>query len=157
VIRFNASTLPPATNNDSAAFWTWTTGGTGGPEEQDFALFNGNGQLVQAIWVPGGPFFTQAISYFNDDSIYHKYGYRVTSDPSNSAITICAYLDDVFQACRALPFGGAASAFTMRHSPILQIGAMNASVSMFVKYVRMWTCASWKTQQCNEPVLNGPP
>jgi hypothetical protein len=129
----------------------------------------GNGNGVIFLWCEyggcGAPPGINSGTF--DPNIYHTFGIRVTSD--GATMVGCAYVDNVFINCGALPGGlSAFQAALGRNFLVLQNACdwwnqpggqctQGQEQHLYVKSVRVWSCASWATTQCNGPVLSGPP
>ncbi len=94
---------------------------------------------------------------------YHKYGFLITTDGSTHMYG-CAFIDGVLQGCDVgnNVTSGNSGEYAQRNFFILQNDlygtAPFSAVNQYVKYIRVWTCANWATQQCNGSTLvNGPP
>jgi hypothetical protein len=108
-----------------------------------------------------------------DPNQYHTFGLRVTTNgqPSTdgSTMSTCAHIDNVFINCVSAPGGINSTEVAQRQFLIVQNacdhwnynGGCNGNDGtlqhMYVKSVRVWSCANWQTTQCNGPVLTGAP
>jgi hypothetical protein len=100
-----------------------------------------------------------------DTSQYHTYGMRVTSDGTN--MEGCAYVDNKLINCIPVTLN-AFQKVSGRNFLVLQNACdwwnlpsngctQGQRQDLYVKSVRVWSCASWQTAQCNGPVLSGAP
>ena len=116
------------------------------------------------MWVGFGP---PGLPALFDPTQYHTFGMRVTSD--GVGMEGCSYIDNVFVTCTPLP-GGLTSyeATNGRNFLVLQNacdywnqpgGTCNQGMNqdLYVQSVRVWSCATWQTTQCNTTILTGPP
>jgi hypothetical protein len=101
-----------------------------------------------------------------DPSQYNTYGLRVTTDGTNAEG--CTYINNVFQACAAMPGGIGPKEVNGRNFLVLQNacdywnqpnGQCNQGQvqHVYVKSVSVWSCANWQTTQCNGTLLTGAP
>jgi len=131
----------------------------------DAAVHNwGNGDASQLMWVGFGP---PGLPSGFDPTQYHTFGMRVTSD--GVGMEGCSYIDNVFVTCTALPGGLTPYEVTNgRNFLVLQDACdywnqpsgqctEGLNEDLFVKSVRVWSCATWQTTQCNTTILTGPP
>ncbi len=114
----------------------------------------------------GNQYFLASAGY--DPRSYHTWATRRTSDGvSNTGF--CIYLDGPSRACSTYTHPGGAD-LTKRVKAILWNGMVCGSdfsdrscwpnftsVDMYVKSVRVWSCANWQTTMCNRTVLTGAP
>lgn len=135
--------------NSDAALHNWGSGGGGG------------GFLWQGYGPPGLP------GSF-DPNQYHAYGLRITSDGQTRVS--CSYIDNAFVGCQTLS-GGQMTAAEANQRQFLNLqsfcdawnynqtcnGNDGQMQHLYVKSVRVWSCDSWQTTQCNRPVLNSAP
>jgi hypothetical protein len=164
---------PTVANNTGApltAFWTWGTAsarGGSGPIEWDFVETYGLnfGQYDAGIhnWGnnAGLPYLWQGTSSLPsgyDPTQYHTYAGRLTSDGS-TLMSACSYVDNTLIACVNPQAAGAE--FNQRNFLIVNNGMSNATATlqtdMYVKSIRVWSCANWQTTMCNGTVLTGAP
>jgi hypothetical protein len=143
---------------------------TGALWKSDAAVHNqGNGNQATLIWcgmtgcsgVPGG------LPGNFDPNQYHTYGMRVTSDGND--MVGCAYVDDKFVNCAHVPNGlNDFQKANGRNFLVLQNACdwwnqpngqctQGQEQHLYVKSVRVWSCADWQTAQCNRSVLTGAP
>jgi hypothetical protein len=97
-----------------------------------------------------------------DANQYHTFAIRSTSD--GNTLSDCAYIDNVLQSCVPVPGGLTSIEANAREVLILQNacdywnGPCNTGLQhMYVKNVRVWSCANWQTTQCNGSVLTAAP
>lgn len=100
-----------------------------------------------------------------DPSQYNTYSLRVTTDGVNAEG--CTYVNNVFQHCAPMPDGIRPNEVNGRNFLVLQNacdywnhgGTCNQGQvqHVYVKTVRIWSCASWATTQCNGTLLTGAP
>jgi hypothetical protein len=162
--------VTPTVANSYTGFYTWSQAaakGGSGPIEWDHietygtavngydaAIHNwGNNNIgSNFIWQT-----TSKLPAGYDPTKYHTYAGRITSD--GSTMSICSYVDNVFIACQNPQAVGAE--FNQRNFLVAQIGQNNGSTpqqtDMFVKSIRVWSCANWQTSMCNGTVLTGAP
>jgi hypothetical protein len=146
--------------------WTWTTDNppAGLPFEFDIGeIFGTTGDTgwVTCLWAstnlgfpcgnnkpPGPP------SPGWSTTTYHKYGALLTSNGSSSTIG-CSFVDDVFQNCwpvSAVYLNGTKSWL------IAWLGGnpgLANDTNQYVQYIRVWSCSSWQTTQCNGSTMAG--
>jgi hypothetical protein len=128
----------------------------------DSALHNwaasGGGFLWEGVGTPGIPPGFEATQY-------HTFGLRTTSD--GTTLVSCSYINNVFQSCTG------AGIFTGNESKereflILQnfcdywnysapCNGNTGPQHLYVRSVRVWSCSSWQTTECNRSVLNNAP
>jgi hypothetical protein len=166
-----APTVPDPNSSPLTAFWTWGTDsarGGSGPIEWDFIETYGSnfGAYDAGIHNHGNSdlgtqFVFQGTSSFPagyDPTQYHTYAMRITSDGSTQ-MSACSYVDGTLIAC-ANPQAVRAE-FNQRNFIIVWNGAGGQPVTqktdMYVKSVRVWSCANWKTTMCNGTVLTAAP
>jgi hypothetical protein len=149
----------------STAFWTWGSNNISGPIEWDFIetygnLFGGydagvhnwgNGEKgTQFIWQG-----TSSLPAGYDPTQYHSYAFRLTSDGATQ-MSGCSYVDGTLIRCVNPQAIGAE--FAQRNFLIVNNGLTDAAqTDMYVKTIRVWSCAAWKTTMCNGTVLTGAP
>jgi hypothetical protein len=94
---------------------------------------------------------------------YHKYADLITNNHSNSIIA-CAYADDIWQKDPAT-FNGChdltptSGQIDNRYEFNITTGANwspypDADEDLLVKYIRIWSCATWTTTQCPGSTLS---
>jgi hypothetical protein len=97
-----------------------------------------------------------------DTAAYHKFGMLVTND--GSSVWACGYVDGVAQgACGNM--NAQSTQINNRNYMILDTigedlnGGCCAAVNthMYIKYVRVWSCANWQTQLCHGVAFSTPP
>jgi hypothetical protein len=133
-------------------------------DNYDSAIHNwgagGAGNFILQPWnnlAPGTNF---------DASKYNTYGLRVTYDGALSAVG-CTYVNNVFQACAPLPnlnsteqnarnFLLLGNGCDYWHQPNQQCNQGQAQ-HVYVKSIRVWSCANWQSTQCSGTVLTGAP
>jgi hypothetical protein len=164
-------TVADSTNDPLTIFWTWGTAaarGGPGPIEYDYienyganfgsydaAIHNwGNNQNgSQYLWQG-----RSSLPSVYDPTHYHTYAGRLTSDGS-TLVSACSYVDNNLIACKNPQAAGAE--FNQRNFLIVNNGMSNATVTqqtdMYVKSIRVWSCANWQTTMCNGTVLTGAP
>jgi hypothetical protein len=160
---WNPLNMNQASTNPTAIEWDVIETDGLNLQRYDAGLHNwtpdNNGNL---IWLGFGP---PGIPGNYDPSQYHTFGLRVTSDGTNEVG--CSYIDDVFIACVDLPAGFVDNEANMRQHLIVQntcdwwyyndqCPGAGQIQHVYVKTIRVWSCASWRTSQCNGPVLTGP-
>jgi hypothetical protein len=102
-----------------------------------------------------------------DATKYNTYALRVTYDGASNAVG-CTYVNNIFQRCAALPNGVSAAEQAERNFLVLYTACdywnlpsggckQGMEQHMYVKSVRVWSCADWQTTQCNGTVLTGAP
>jgi hypothetical protein len=172
--------ITPVARGAYIGFWTWPSSAlngtiTSGLEYDVIELDAGNlgnsdagahnwatGNTADG-WVgflPGGGLPTNF-----DATQYHTYGMRVTSNGTN--LEYCSYVDNGFVRCFSAPGGLTATEATQREILIVQNACDNwnyggcpqqgKAQDMYVKTMRVWSCANWQSTQCNGPVLTGMP
>jgi hypothetical protein len=172
--------MTPLTNGTYLALYTWAPEGIaaqslsgiewdviesdfGNQNNFDSAVHNwGNGGSGAFLWLGHGP---PGLPGGFDGSIYHTYAMRITSDGTD--VSGCSYIDGQFITCHSLPGGLSATEASQREFLILQnacdwwnYGGQCTSGQqqhLYVKSVRVWSCANWQTTQCNGKVLAGAP
>jgi hypothetical protein len=159
-LRLTAATNP--NHVPVGAFWTWGTESSRGrasPIEWDFVEFyddpgccggsihnwGNNNDPSQSIWVVPAGF---------DPTVYHTYGFRITSDGSTQ-IEGCGYLDGKLMGC--IDAKATTTEFNLRNYVVIQNGGTTSVSDLYIKYVRVWSCANWQTTMCNGTVLTGAP
>jgi hypothetical protein len=94
---------------------------------------------------------------------YHKYGALLTSDGATS-IYECHFIDDVLQNCFNVTSFMDPSGYAARTFLLVWIGAypvtgadgglqFGENKNLYVKYIRVWSCASWANSECNGTAL----
>jgi hypothetical protein len=173
--------MTPIANGAYAAFYTWpvlamTDTSKAGLEidvieedagnlgNSDGALHNWGQPGTPGAWLWLGKGSPGLPSNF-DPNQYHKFAARSTSDGTNQ--TTCSYIDDVFQQCVAIPGGMNANNQVARYFLIVQNACdwwnypsnfcNGQNQHMYVKSVKVWSCPSWQTTQCNGPVDSSSP
>jgi hypothetical protein len=121
-------------------------GGAGGSVR---AYFN----QVDHLWYAGTDGPGDMVGPPEDLSVYHKFGVRTTSDGS-SDIQTCYYVDDVQYVCGS--DGTAGWPFNARQFATLQLSDSPDVLDEFVQYVRVYSCSSFATQQCNGTIVTAP-
>jgi hypothetical protein len=155
---------------DATAFWEWDSQHSGGygngnykPLEHDIGNFGQDAESLSNVlnWEgggcgnPGGGWCATPWSgKISDKSVYHTYGFRITSDGSTDAV-VCAYIDNVFQSCGSQH--PQSDQYTNRGILIFQNGNTSNDRDAFLEFVRVWSCTNWKTTMCNGQVLTGAP
>jgi hypothetical protein len=153
------------------AFWSWSTqhaqgtgeapiewdtvetyGECGGGKGVSGAVHNWGADFHRFIWeTPDVP-----ASY--DPTQYHTYALRITSNGTTQTEG-CGYLDSVLLGCT--PANPRGSQYQQRNFLIINNGAGNSTNvrnnDLYVKSIRVWSCADWKTTMCNGNVLTGAP
>jgi hypothetical protein len=175
MVRTNTDNPSASNGNEIAGFWQWTArhtqAGTNSAIERDiWNIFSLNptpgASVLQTDWswgVSGGCSGTACygggINPYPNLSQYHKVAVRVTSDGSTAQET-CFYFDDVLQECgseQPKQFAAPFNAFLSRNYLIFQSGDLNGDQDLYVQYVRVWSCATWQTTQCDGQVLTAAP
>jgi hypothetical protein len=119
----------------------------------------------QGNWIKQ-PWTNLATGTNYDPSQYNTYGLRVTTDGQTAMG--CTYINNVFQACGALPNGIGPNEVNARNFLVLQNACdywnqtngqctQGQEQHLYVKSVRVWSCATWQTTQCNGTVLTVTP
>jgi hypothetical protein len=156
------------------AFWMIFSNPSGngfeGDAMEDFQVYGGCPGSTLHHWVnanfigPGTSGIYQAPCSY-DPRQYHTWGLRRTSDGNNSAF--CSYLDGQFVGC--VTINNDSFSASERWDAILWNGIFctsnsdtscagsYTSLDMFVKSVRVWSCADWQTTMCTGTVLTGAP
>jgi len=86
---------------------------------------------------------------------YHRYGTLLTSDGVSSA-KVCFFVDDILMSpCSEANFGAAqyASRNWLIASATNLAPPLPQNIDLYIKYIRVWDCASWATGQCNGSTL----
>ena len=116
----------------------------------------------QFLWVGKG---SPGLPTDFDPNQYHKFGMLTTSD--GTTLELCSYIDNVFQKCISMSGGLTAQEENQRQFLILQSfcdswnynnscnGNDGITQHLYVKSVRVWSCATWQSTQCNGTGLKG--
>jgi hypothetical protein len=102
---------------------------------------------------------------------FHTYAGRITSNGQTSSDgstqSLCGYLDNVFVRCIPQPGGVTTDNAQERLFLIVQnacnwwnyngVCTQGQVQHLYIKSIRVWSCADWKTTQCNGKVLTGAP
>lgn len=166
-------TIADSTNYPLSSYWSWgfNTDANGPIEIDGIETYGSNFGSFDAAthqWAagnnpPGSGYLWQGTGSLPsgtnyDPTQYTVYAWRVTSNGS-SAMQVCAYVNNVFVACRS-PAPTSAQ-YNQRQFDILGNGGFTASLSqnthMYVKQVRNFECAGWATGSCFGAVLGGAP
>ena len=143
--------------------WSW---GTVGPLEMDFTeLWTsdcGYGDAAGANHANNSPLPGYASYQPNNlppgwiQTAYHRYGTLLTSDGSTSA-KACFFVDDILQspACGEANFtpGQYASRNYLIASATNLTPPLPQNIDLYIKYIRVWSCASWATGHCDGSTL----
>ena len=147
-------------------FFTWVFGnGSSAPMEWDIVETWSNGAATNGAidhqgshgGQPMGPNYYGCCADFTQ---YHTYADRVTTDGNNNWAG-CSYLDNTVLGCNKSGFSGDQQ--TQRNIISANIGAwtssnnVTAQQDMYIKSIRMWSCSSWLTSQCNGTLLTSSP
>jgi hypothetical protein len=171
-IEFTAR-ITPAVDKSYFALWTYSQVGAqdgNGANEYDiveiFGICDFCAKAGVFQWDAGGT-VTETFSGLPggfDTTVYHKYAMRIKR--TGNTIEMCSYIDDILQgSCRNLPNP---TTRQLNQRSILIIGngtccgegeSNNTAVrtDLFVKNIRMWSCATWQTTTCSGTALTGAP
>jgi hypothetical protein len=109
---------------------------------------NGAGDCGDAYW-DGRP---------QDFTIYHKFGFLVTSD-EKSAISMCLYIDDVLQRCGRGYAGTRPSTqyHQMHNDFVIWLGSWTMppgnQLDLYIKSMRVFECDAYSSTTCPSPVI----
>jgi hypothetical protein len=130
----------------------------------DAAVHNWGAGGSALMWVGFGP---PGLPIGYDPTQYHTFGMLVTSD--GTSMQGCSYIDNVFVVCAPLPTGlSPYEAANGRNFLVLQNACdywnqpsgtctQGQVQHLYVKTVRVWSCSSWQTTQCNGTIYPPPP
>lgn len=146
-----------------ASMFTWVADNAN-PMEWDIVETYSNGAATNGAidhyddnWVNMGP------NYYDgngDLTNYHTYAMRMTTNGNNQWAG-CTYLDNTFLGCGTGNFSG--NQQNDRNFLIPGIGAWSsnnnvlAQMDMYIRHIRVWSCAGWATGQCTGTLLTGAP
>ena len=165
--------ITPTLDKSYTALWTWSqrsAKGGPGPIEWDFIETYGTwlGGYDAAIhtWAHNSGSYvwqgTNNLQVGYDPTQYHTYAGRVTSDGSTQ-ISICSYVDGNLIKCKSVD-APVSTDFTNRNALIVGNGTCcgtganpSGETTMYIKSIRVWSCADWQTTMCNGTVLTAGP
>lgn len=145
--------------------FTWVFGnGSTAPMEWDIVETYSNGAAINgAIDHTSNAGYNMGPNYYGgsgDLTNYHTYANRVTTDGNNNWEG-CSYLDNSFLGCSGSSFSGDQK--TQRNIISANIGAWQGNTNvltqqdMYIEHIRVWSCSSWLTSQCNGTLLTSSP
>jgi hypothetical protein len=129
----------------------WQTGGGGFMSCGNIAWCGGFGSVaLYNGWSSELPSYTT--------TAYQTYGALYTSDGA-SGVVECGWISNVFMGCVQIP-SVAASQYNNRNWIWMQLHGQAGNTYNFnylTRYIRVWSCANWATQQCNGTTETGTP
>jgi hypothetical protein len=141
------------------AFWVYFRG----PAAVEYDFVENYGTLESAAWHDwsrsgaGNSIWNESNLPGFDSTQYHTYAGRITSD-GNTATAFCGYVDNVLRGTCQDP---GTSVHNSRRFLIINNGpysnSIPAAMNLYVKTIRVWSCASWQTTMCNGTVLTTAP
>jgi hypothetical protein len=167
------------------AFYTWGVGGiydqAYSSTEWDVAEVDSNRLWLDDAnvhnWSAGSGISAWILQPWNnlapgtniDFAKYNTYALRITND-GNTEVG-CLYINNIFQACQSLPQGMTASEKTPAGRLMILVAnacdywnqtttpacADGTLTHLYIKSVRVWSCASWQTTLCTGPLLTAAP
>jgi hypothetical protein len=164
--------ITPTLDKSYTALWTWTQraaqGVGAGPIEWDFIetygqWLAGYGATIHT-WAHNADtngVWSNSLPSGYDPTQYHTYAGRITSDGSTQ-ISFCSYLDGNLMKCQNVG-NPISSDFTNRNALIVGNGTCCGNVNttgqttMYIKSIRVWSCAKWQTEMCNGTALTAAP
>jgi hypothetical protein len=86
---------------------------------------------------------------------YQKYGMLITSD-GRTSVMACSFVGDRLQKCYNV--GAQSPQYANLNWLVAAIGddatnAINATINLYIQYIRVWTCANRTTTTCNGSTL----
>ncbi len=176
--RLRDDAVAPNDGSPQDSVWFYSTGtflnSNNAPFEEDgYEYYGTTTQNYNGASFPNGNGFgwlgTNALPRALDITTYNTWAMRMTANVPSLLANGCSYLYDanltpvlINNPCKNhnnYPALNNRNILIVNHGPasVANAGQIN-NFNQYIRYIRLWSCANWRTTQCpGTPLLSGPP